>query len=732
MQKVVGSSPIIRSFFASEAPATGGFFVAVRRRRLRRTEQLAHNRLLRRLVAPTVVGLCVLGVGAASPQAAPASAPQGMLVFASDRSGVSQIYSLRADGSQLGQLTRGKAADTAPLFSPDGRRIVFTRSSKQDASALWVMNADGTGQRKLAARGNGPAWSPDSRRIAYVDAPYAGAPGPLAIDDVDTGRRVVVPGHNGSPHWSADGRLIAFSRAVRGSSELTVAGGDGGGLRIIRSKVGLVLGWSPAGEIAFVGRYGTSVDLVGTDGRGAHRLLPFVPRALAWSPDGRRLALVGGRKPGSGLRVASASGVGMRDLPPQDVNYADAPVWSPDSRWIAISFAPNGSELPDLLLVAADGSSSRVLTVRIRRPWGTNYGSPSWRPIGATPARLGGRPVAPLPTERLSATTFEPGTGTIRELAADGALAAIAVSAPPRVCGGVESWEPAQKRFVRLDREGCADEGSQYEPAHGLAVAGRHVAWLAVNGGNSRETTVVTATPDGPGLTTLVDEGADEGGAGSGAESPVGHGGLLAFTVSRRCDPYANAGNPSQCPTAPTGYKGYPIVSATVWRLGGTDRCSTNGPRLCTAVAQADGELSVLAVDGGRIAARSGDGVRLLTAAGKTLRDFPVVATTAALSGAYLALRTADAIEVYETGSGRLTNRLRVAKAVRLEDLERGILVTAAGATVTLRRLADSRTVTLRTDGAAKAKLTTAGLFLAGTHRVTFLSLPHVLRQLGG
>jgi len=149
-------------------------------------------------------------------------------------------------------------------------------------------------------------------------------------------------------------------------------------------------------------------------------------------------------------------------------------------------------------------------------------------------------------------------------------------------------------------------------------------------------------------------------------------------------------------------------------------------------VAQADGELSVLAVDGGRIAVRSADGVRLLTAAGKTLRDFAVEATAATLSGTYLALRTADAVEVYDTGSGRLMTRLPVAKAVSLEDLEGSILVTASGTTATLRRLADGRTVTLRTDGAAKAKLTAAGLFLAGTHRVTFLPLRDVLRRLGG
>ena len=118
--------------------------------------------------------------------------PQGMLVFASNRTGVFQLYSIRADGSQLGQLTHGKAADTVPLLSPDGRRSLFIRSPKQNVSELWVMNANGSGQRKLAAHGYAPTWSPDSRRIAYVDAPNP--PGPLAIKNVESWSSVVVSG----------------------------------------------------------------------------------------------------------------------------------------------------------------------------------------------------------------------------------------------------------------------------------------------------------------------------------------------------------------------------------------------------------------------------------------------------------------------------------------------------------------------------------------------------------
>jgi TolB protein len=102
-----------------------------------------------------------------------AADPHGTIVFASDRSGTFELYSARPDGSQLGQLTRNRAADTAPLFSPNGRRIAFVRSPRQFASELWVMKADGSGQRKLAARGTNLAWSPDSRRIAYVSGSRA-------------------------------------------------------------------------------------------------------------------------------------------------------------------------------------------------------------------------------------------------------------------------------------------------------------------------------------------------------------------------------------------------------------------------------------------------------------------------------------------------------------------------------------------------------------------------------
>src|SRR5262245_24604531 len=119
----------------------------------------------RRIVSGAL--LCVLAaltVAAATPaRGAPAAVAAGTIVFASERSGSSQIYSIHADGSRLGQLTRNRYGDSAPVFSPDGRRIVFARSTRC-CSGLWLMNADGSGQRPLAAYASDPAWSPNSRR----------------------------------------------------------------------------------------------------------------------------------------------------------------------------------------------------------------------------------------------------------------------------------------------------------------------------------------------------------------------------------------------------------------------------------------------------------------------------------------------------------------------------------------------------------------------------------------
>jgi hypothetical protein len=318
--------------------------------------------------------------------------------------------------------------------------------------------------------------------------------------------------------------------------------------------------------------------------------------------------------------------------------------------------------------------------------------------------------------------------GPVLGLAADGERVALDVGLPGR-CARVLVWEPLQRRVVSLLHRGRC-EGIRKD-IHVPALAGTRAAWYWRTGGNGLETIVLTATLAHPTPVRIADGnyGDMDGDGGDFARPPVGDGALLAFTVELRCGPDSRS-----YPCPPGGHSG-DVLHATIWRVGGRDRCPSSpgsplSPR-CTAVAEADGELSLLAVDSGRIAERTATGVRLITGAGGVLRDFAVRANAAALSGNRLALRTADGVEVYDTDSGRLAARFRSGHSLRLQDLDNGILVTASARTVTLRRLRDGRKSTIQFGGIARAQLERPGLFVAGGQRVTFMPMRDVLRRFG-
>jgi Tol biopolymer transport system component len=243
------------------------------------------------------------------------SADGRRIVFVDGRGFRVDIYVMKADGSGLRNLTRTPARDFDPVWSPDGRKIAFLR--ERDAGRwppnfqnfeVYVMNADGSGQRRLTGKtAHAPAWSPNGRRIAFVrgrDVYVMNADGSGQRNLTGT---TTDDAH--SPAWSPDGHTIAFASGHCSRPQppparcfdLYAVNADGSGLRrLTRNTNDHAPAWSRDGrKIAFVSvRDGNrEIYVMNADGSGQQRLTrnragDYSP---AWSPDGRKIAFVSQR-----------------------------------------------------------------------------------------------------------------------------------------------------------------------------------------------------------------------------------------------------------------------------------------------------------------------------------------------------------------------------------------------------------------------------------------------------
>lgn len=191
----------------------------------------------------------------------PTWAPDGHRIgFYSDRDGADAIYVVNDDGTGERRVTsfaRGVQA-SQPAWSPDGRWIAFTRRQaaaphvevdEADGAEIWVVRPDGADAHRLLPEGAHPAWSPDGRWLAYV------VQGALRVADLDRGRvRTVFSGFTALPSWSPDSTRLAFQGEIDGRAQLHVVGADGTGLRrlLVTDEHDLGPSWSPDGRrIAF-------------------------------------------------------------------------------------------------------------------------------------------------------------------------------------------------------------------------------------------------------------------------------------------------------------------------------------------------------------------------------------------------------------------------------------------------------------------------------------------------
>jgi TolB protein len=291
--------------------------------------------VIRRLRAASIALVCATGLSALACPSAGAAFPgkNGELVFTSVQDGPRHI--LETSGSGVLDLTGASShvAETQPAFSPNGKRIAFTRSHE-----IWVMSASGHNPTRLtkAKSVNGdPAWSPDGKRIAFVSNRRSKYDVWVMHRDGTHAKRLT---HNSAIEselvWSPTGKAIAFQRA-------------------------------PASGGASPAVYSMKPD-------GSHvRLLASSAVEPDYSPDGSMIVYSGPYHPsppgseGPDLWTMRSNGANKAPLIHEGSSfYSDGsyPTWSPDGSTIAFA-ANNGTGYLHVFEVpAAGGTSTPVVT----------------------------------------------------------------------------------------------------------------------------------------------------------------------------------------------------------------------------------------------------------------------------------------------------------------------------------------------------------------------------------
>ncbi len=248
------------------------------------------------------------------------------IIFASDRNGSEDIYSMNLDGSELIQLTDHPGQDNYPAVSPDGKKIAYT----SDINGTWqimVMNWDGNDKTQLTSN----------------------------------------PWRSGYPTWSFDGRFIYFEVYQDGDWEIYRINSDGSDLKRLTFNPGID-DWHPAGhpfqyKVIYESGNKGNEDLYVMDynGENSERIsgINMRKRAPAISIDGKLIAFMSYEGNNSSISTMDGNGENIKMVSGSLINCGH-PCFSPDNNYIAFECTIDGQQ--EIYITNPDGSNPTRLT----------------------------------------------------------------------------------------------------------------------------------------------------------------------------------------------------------------------------------------------------------------------------------------------------------------------------------------------------------------------------------
>ncbi|WP_186775621.1 TolB family protein [Rubripirellula tenax] len=223
------------------------------------------------------------------------------------------VFLTDIDGKEWADLGDG----AMPSFSHDASRICFSRYSPNHG--VWLMNADGSGKECIDPRGWSPRWSPNGKWIAYTRGANFVLYDPAERKEV----RLLLHGDRANRYstifwsfdWSRDSKSLAFKGSLREPkanatdddaqyevATVNVNGSDHGFEVCYSGKTSDQITWHPDGSLIFsmanksAGK--PQFYTLASNGKAEPELLAKQPdfrwiEGAAWSPDGKRLLMIG-------------------------------------------------------------------------------------------------------------------------------------------------------------------------------------------------------------------------------------------------------------------------------------------------------------------------------------------------------------------------------------------------------------------------------------------------------
>jgi Tol biopolymer transport system component/DNA-binding winged helix-turn-helix (wHTH) protein len=304
------------------------------------------------------------------------------------------IYTVPALGGIEQRLHTGFAGLWASGldWSPDGKVLAFAESQKNETRAwITLLSLADSAVHPLTSPSNqeydsAPVFSPDGSKVVFIRGVLAGVVSDLYVVSAtgETLRQLTFDKTSifGSPTWTPDGRDIVFSSARGGQGALWRVPASGGTPQPV-AGVG-VIAWAPSisrkgNRLVYQGMaFKDSVlrmSLTDNNHRQGNPTLLRSEKGINWrpqfSPDGKRFAF---ESNGLGYpEIWACDSDGSHCAPLTSLRgTAGAPRWSPDGRYIAFEFRPK--DHTEVYLLEVGGGPPRLLPTLP----GSDNGGPNW------------------------------------------------------------------------------------------------------------------------------------------------------------------------------------------------------------------------------------------------------------------------------------------------------------------------------------------------------------------